>query len=232
MAEVLLTPDQFRNLARLTATRAGVLSPLDRQNLLDRAGLREFTPRLDFTSDAQTFSMQLIRMLEDYGILQQTERPALVSLLKELQTIVATHEDEAAFIASLLALYEAKASAISGDKRLKVFVSYRRKSWAFTHRMVGDLKQYLDAEIFVDVAGSYEADFETSILNRLRAADVVLLVVSEETFSPRIQQDGDWVRKEISLALTLRKPIVLIAVDGLFPPDQRLFESEPPPRYA
>ena len=220
MAEVPLTPDQFRQLVHLTATRAGILIPVDRQNLLELAGLSEFAPRLDFGSNAQTFSQQLIRTLQDYGTLKQTGQPALVSLLRELQNIVGGHEDEAAFVTGLLAPYDKRSSSAMQDgKRLNVFVSYRRKSWAFTHRMAGDLKQHLDADIFVDVSGVDQADFETSILSHLRASDLVLLVVSEYTFSERIHNADDWVRREIALALTMRKPIVLIAVEGLFPPD-------------
>jgi len=154
-----------------------------------------------------------------HGTLEQTNQPALVLLLRELQNIVAGREDEAAFVVSLLAPYEGKTSTLKGGNRLKVFVSYRRKSWAFTHRMAGDLKQHLDADIFVDISGVDQADFETSILSHLRASDVVLLVVSEYTFSERIRNADDWVRREIALALTMHKPIVLIAVEGLFPPD-------------
>ena len=219
MAEVPLTPDQFRQLVHLTATRAGILTPVDRQNLLELAGLSEFAPRLDFGSNAQTFGQQLIRTLQAHGTLKQTGQFALVSLLRELLSIVAGHEDEAAFVTGLLAPYDKKTSTVQGGKRLNVFVSYRRKSWAFTHRMAGDLKQQLDADIFVDVSGVDQADFETSILSHLRASDLVLLVVSEYTFSERIHNADDWVRREIALALTMRKPIVLIAVEGLFPPD-------------
>jgi len=122
-------------------------------------------------------------------------------------------------VAGLLAPYGKKTSAAQGGKRLNVFVSYRRKSWAFTHRMAGDLKQQLDADIFVDISSIDQADFETSILGHLRISDVVLLVVSDYTFSERIHNADDWVRREVALALTMRKPIVLIAVEGLFPPD-------------
>ncbi len=217
MPDLPLTPDQFRRLVHLTATRAGILTTLERQNLLDLAGLNEFAPRLDFSTPAQTFSAQLIRTLQEHGTLRQTGQPALVSLLRELATIVQGHEDEAEFIATLLAPYD-KLRTASAGKRLKVFVSYRRKSWAFTHRMAGDLKQVLDADIFVDITGVDQANFADSILSHLRVADVVLLVVSEFTFSERIQEPNDWVRHEIALALELRKPIVLIAVEGLFPP--------------
>jgi hypothetical protein len=48
----------------------------------------------------------------------------------------------------------------------------------------------------------------------------VLIIVTDLTFSvDRIHRDDDWVRREIREALTLKKPIVLACVDGLFPPE-------------
>lgn len=100
----------------------------------------------------------------------------------------------------------------------KLFISYRRKSWPFTHRLAEDLRQRLDAEIFVDFQGIDETDFEHAILKNLRASDAVLLVVSESTFEDRIHHDDDWVRREIREALDHDKPLILVCVDGLLPP--------------
>ena len=100
----------------------------------------------------------------------------------------------------------------------KLFISYRRKSWAFTHRMADELAHRLDAEIFVDLDSIDEDDFEHAILKHLRKSDAVLLVVSEHTFADRIHKDDDWVRREIREALNHNIPIVLVAVEGLYPP--------------
>lgn len=102
---------------------------------------------------------------------------------------------------------------------MKVFISYRRKSWPFTQRLAEELGKLIDADIFVDYSGIDETDFEHSILTHLRTSDAVLVIVTEYTFAPdRINQADDWVRREIGLALQLKKPIVLVAVDGRFPP--------------
>ena len=102
---------------------------------------------------------------------------------------------------------------------MKLFISYRRKSWAFTHRLADQLGRMIQGDIFVDISGIDETDFEQSILSNLRNSDVVLLIVSEHTFAPdRIQYDDDWVRRGIALALELDKPIVLVCVEGLYPP--------------
>jgi len=101
----------------------------------------------------------------------------------------------------------------------RIFISYRRKSWPFTHRLADELSRRLDAEIFVDFTGVDETDFERSILRNLRESDTVLLVVSEYTFAAdRIFREDDWVRREIREALTHQKPLILVCVDGLLPP--------------
>jgi hypothetical protein len=85
----------------------------------------------------------------------------------------------------------------------KIFISYRRKSWPFTHRLADELGQRLDAEIFVDFSGIDEADFERAILRHLR---------------DRIHRDDDWVRREIREALLTHKPLIMVCVEGLLPP--------------
>jgi hypothetical protein len=100
----------------------------------------------------------------------------------------------------------------------KIFISYRRRSWAFTHRLADELGRVLEAEIFVDVTGVDDVDFERSILRNLRDSDVVLLIISEHTFEDRIHQPDDWVRREIREALNDEKPLVLVCIEGRLPP--------------
>lgn len=100
----------------------------------------------------------------------------------------------------------------------KIFISYRRKSWTFTDRLVDELAKRLDADIFIDRTSIDQDDFERSILNHLRGSQLVLLIVSEYTFQDRIHRDDDWVRLEIREALTRDIPLVMVRVDGLLPP--------------
>ncbi|MEL6404945.1 MAG: SUMF1/EgtB/PvdO family nonheme iron enzyme [Chloroflexota bacterium] len=100
----------------------------------------------------------------------------------------------------------------------KIFISYRRKSVAFTLLLANKLSQQIDADIFVDFETIDESDFETSIMKHLRESDVFLLMVTEHTFADRIHMDSDWVRKEIRTALEHEVPIVLVSENGLFPP--------------
>lgn len=100
----------------------------------------------------------------------------------------------------------------------RIFISYRRKSWPFTHRLAEELSQRLSAEIFVDFTGVDETVFERAILRNLRASDAVLLVISEHTFADRVHRDDDWVRREIREALVHQIPLILVCVEGLLPP--------------
>jgi formylglycine-generating enzyme required for sulfatase activity len=235
MAQVTLTTAQRKRLVALIAERGGVHTELGQLNLLENAGLRAFTVRVSIGEDAQTFSQEVVRVLQDHGTLEATGQPALVSLLREMRELVRGHEEELAFIEGLLAPYDRGSTAPAGPpsavtsvptaperppgEPMKLFVSYRRRSWAFTYRLAEDLQLYIVADVFVDVESVDEADFEASILRHLRESDAVLLVVSEHTFDPsRIRRADDWVRREIAEALALNKPIVLAGVDGLVPP--------------
>lgn len=100
-----------------------------------------------------------------------------------------------------------------------VFISYRRKTWPFTHRLAEHIRQLTGWGVFVDLTGVDESRFEDSILKHLRTAKGFLLVISPETFDPdRIHRDGDWVRREIREALATDRQIVLAMVEGLTPP--------------
>jgi len=101
---------------------------------------------------------------------------------------------------------------------MKLFISYRRKTVHFAQRLVEKLGLYIQDDIFVDIDGVDDANFEKSILSHLRSSVAVLLIVSEYTFADRIHNDADWVRKEIREALINNIPIILICENGLLPP--------------
>jgi len=177
MATVALPNDQRRRLVDLIAERGGVRTALDRFNLLEDAGLRRFEARLNVDASAGDFSRQLVRVLQDHGTLEATGQPALVPLLRELRERVRGHEEDAAFLDDLLAPYQrgvatdAREAPRAGEtlpapaKRpgapLKLFVSYRRTIWPFAERLVEDLGRHIDADIFIDISGVDEANFET-----------------------------------------------------------------------
>ncbi|HVU15016.1 MAG TPA: toll/interleukin-1 receptor domain-containing protein [Phototrophicaceae bacterium] len=104
---------------------------------------------------------------------------------------------------------------------MELFLSYRRTNWPFAQQLANALRIFIAATLFVDYQSIDETDFEVSILGHLRKSDAVLLIVSKDTFDPaRIHRDDDWVRREVREALTLKKPIVVVLVDGqLIPAD-------------
>ncbi len=144
----------------------------------------------------------------------QTSRADLMSLLQAIQ------ERESGDLADQLQPYVEKLRLDLAPPRpkYKLFISYRRKSWDFTHRLVADMRNKISAEIFIDFSSIDSSSFEESILRNLRDSDCVLLVVSEHTFNERIHDPEDWMRREIGEALRLGKPIVLLAHEGRYPP--------------
>ncbi len=119
---------------------------------------------------------------------------------------------------SVAQAYTAPAPLATEQPTYKLFISYRRKSWELTKHLAADLRQHMNADVFVDFSGIDEADFDRSILRHLAERDCVLVIVTEHTFSERIHQPDDWVRREISEALRLGKPILLVSREGQLPP--------------
>ena len=68
---------------------------------------------------------------------------------------------------------------------MKLFVSYRRKSWPFTSQLSSNLRKRIDAEVFVDYQLVDDTAVEKWILHKLRDSDVDLLVVYEYTVDSR-----------------------------------------------
>ncbi len=79
MASVSLTHSEKRRLVGLIATRAGVLTPLQRENLLDAAGLHRFVTELHLDAPAADFAPELVRVLQVHGTLAETGQPVLAS---------------------------------------------------------------------------------------------------------------------------------------------------------
>ena len=213
--KVVMTLEERNQLVALVAKRAGVLGSVERENLLETIGMHELVLDLSMSGSANTFAQELVRKLQGKGRLESTGQPALVSLLRELRQLVKGHADELTFVEGLLHPYREIGQR---GRKLNLFISYRRKAWPFTQSLARDLAQAINADIFVDIDSIDEANFEQSILRHLRAADALLLVISEDTFSDRIHNKDDWVRRELEIALLLDKPIILISIDDKLPP--------------
>jgi pterin-4a-carbinolamine dehydratase len=114
-----------------------------------------------------------------------------------------------------------------------IFVSYRREDSAMEATLLRTtlLGQFGDEAVFMDTS-SIEAgeEWESKIGSALDAAKAVLVVlglewvrVSDEWGERRIDQEEDWVRKEIAEALTKNKLVIPVLVNGgRIPPADKL----------
>lgn len=105
----------------------------------------------------------------------------------------------------------------------QVFISYRRTD---TEGVANELmrsltRQFGVSAVFLDTSTiSPGEQFPETIATRLRYCDVVISLIGSQweavsdSGERRIDQDGDWVRKEISLALEYDKTIIPVLVNG------------------
>lgn len=99
-----------------------------------------------------------------------------------------------------------------------IFISYRRYDWPFAHRLHEQLQMRLGCEVYIDRKITAD-DYETELLDKVRYCEIFILIVTPTTFDARrIANREDWIRREVSLALSLGKPIVLVLYEGLSPP--------------
>ncbi len=99
-----------------------------------------------------------------------------------------------------------------------IFISYRRYDWPFAHRLHEHLQTRLGGEVYIDRKITSD-NYETELLAKVQHCSIFILIVTPNTFcADRIAQHEDWIRREVSLALSLGKPIVLVLYEGLSPP--------------
>lgn len=104
-----------------------------------------------------------------------------------------------------------------------VFISYRRDDSAgFAGRLTDALEQRLGAgSVFRDVDDiAAGADFGAVIEDSLRRVQAVLVVIgphwigTTDAGRPRLEQAGDYVRREVEFALASGKPVIPVLVGG------------------
>jgi hypothetical protein len=99
-----------------------------------------------------------------------------------------------------------------------IFISYRRgSSWAQARSIEQSLRER-GAKVFIDVDDINEGRFAETIEQAIRECDYFVAVLAPGTL------DSPWVRREIASALTARKIIVPLLMDGF-----RLNEESIPP---
>ncbi len=96
-----------------------------------------------------------------------------------------------------------------------VFISYRRAGGAQYARNLQVLLQMRGYKVFLDYDELIEGFFRPEIEAAIRNSDVYLLVLSEGALD-RCNEEGNWVRREIEIALDAKKVFVPINADNSY----------------
>ena len=107
-----------------------------------------------------------------------------------------------------------------------VFISYRRADGATAARLLYDALDRRQISVFFDRESIEAGNFDDALRRNLEAARNIIIVVSQEMFSPKPKQkaDGtygiaafedDWVYKEIQISLEAGKNIIPVFVNGV-----------------
>jgi hypothetical protein len=93
-----------------------------------------------------------------------------------------------------------------------VFISYRRSNAPWALAVYKEL-QHTGYDVFFDYTGISSGDFESVILENIRARAHFLILMTPSTLE-RCDDPGDWIRREIETALELRRNIVPLMLEG------------------
>lgn len=108
-----------------------------------------------------------------------------------------------------------------------VFISYRRSDAEAHARMLySDLKR-LGYSVFYDIESLGAGDFQASIRRTVESCTDVIVLLSPDALGPRIHNELDFVRREISLALSMNRNVV-----GIFIGDCHSFPKDLPEDIA
>ncbi len=93
-----------------------------------------------------------------------------------------------------------------------IFISYRRKdiSWALT--VYQDLT-FQGYDVFFDYTSIPSGDFEQIIISNIKARAHFVLILTPTTFD-RCSEPGDWLRREIEIAIDEKRNIIPLFFDG------------------
>jgi hypothetical protein len=109
-------------------------------------------------------------------------------------------------------------SRVLGGAEYDVFISYRR-------HLGSDLAQLVRRElvargfrVFLDVRDLHAGRFDETLLRQIEQSAHFVPLLTPGALD-RVQDDSDWMRREIAHALACRRPVVPLAVAGFeFPP--------------
>lgn len=166
--------------------------------------------------DGETPAGRLIRLTIDEADARlraqlETDQAARVAALEACLT---RRYAQAAVRRDLLAVIGA-APPKPRRRRWRVFLSYRREaSGDLTRHLAERLAKVREIGVFFDRNSLSAGPFPEAIERAVTACDVFVLLVGGTTFE-RAEDPGDWVRREIELALKLDKKIIPVVQGGV-----------------
>ncbi len=93
-----------------------------------------------------------------------------------------------------------------------VFISYRRTNIPWALAIFQNLTQY-GYDVFFDFSGINSGDFETVIVENIRARAHFLVILTPSALE-KCGEPGDWLRREIEAAFESRRNIVPLMLEG------------------
>ncbi len=99
-------------------------------------------------------------------------------------------------------------------KNFDIFISYRRSDGDKVARILDLAFKNAGYRTFLDYNSIEGGLFEQKIKVAIEDAPVFVMVMTPDYFA-RCNQEGDWVRKEIELALKYEKTIIPISIDNI-----------------
>ena len=105
----------------------------------------------------------------------------------------------------------------SGEKKFDVFISYRRVGGDSTARILCERLRDAGYKVFYDVETLRSGDFNQKLYDVIAECEDFLIILSPGALD-RCDQQGDWVRNELSFALKQGKNVIPIMLrDFVFP---------------
>jgi hypothetical protein len=102
---------------------------------------------------------------------------------------------------------------VSGRVEKTVFVSYRRATGSVWALAISKDLTHHGFDVFLDYQGIGSGDFEQIILGNIKARAHFLVLLTPLALE-RIDEPGDWLRREIETALDHRRNIVPVLLEG------------------
>lgn len=96
-----------------------------------------------------------------------------------------------------------------------IFISYRRDDGQQHARLIEKELKSRGYNVFLDYEELDKGLFDEKIVGAIASAKIFLMVLTPLYLS-RCNKEGDWVRKEIQLAIDQKKEFVPVVPDGLF----------------